>query len=47
MRLHPAASVLGKLSTKDYTLPKLPNQNEAVTIPAGTSTIIPVLAIHQ
>lgn len=46
MRLHHIMPVTAKLCTKAYTLPKLPNQKEAVTISPGTTVLIPTKAIH-
>ncbi len=36
-----------KLCTKAYTLPLLPGQKEPVTIPVGTSVVVPFSTVQQ
>lgn len=46
MRLNSPVLNLGKVCSKPYTLPKLPDQKEPVTIPVGTTVMIPYKALH-
>jgi len=46
MRLNAVMLTNGKICTKPYTLPILPNQKEPVTIQPGTVVTVPTKAIH-
>jgi hypothetical protein len=46
LRKYPVAPFLDRISCSDYQLPAA-NGNGTVTLPAGTSVYIPVLALHH
>lgn len=47
LRMNPAAPLISRLCTKEYTLPKLDGQKEPVTIYPGTPIQVSVIAIHR
>lgn len=48
VRLHCPVFTLTKINLNDYELPpQYESSNKSVTIPEGTSFILPVYAIHQ
>lgn len=47
MRLHPVLPFMSKVCTKEYTLPKLNGQKEAVTVYPGTVAQISIISLHM
>lgn len=47
IRINPPILHLGKLCTKQYTLPKTANQIEPTTISPGTTVYLPIHGIHM
>lgn len=47
LRIHPTATTLVRITTKEYRLPKNKRQTEGVLIEPGTVVHIPILGIHM
>lgn len=47
MRIHPPLTILKKICTKEFVLPKCGNRTEPLTIYPGTPVHISVQAVHM
>lgn len=47
LRMNPAAPLISRLCTKEFTLPKLEGQDKPVTVYPGTPIQVSVIALHR